>query len=136
MTEPPYTYQVITDRERKTGVELWTDDNSWKRCRVTLDGEIVFFGREDVNIHAAQDRVLIAISTGKMDFESLRSLPPWRAVLLARVACKAGVMTRADRDALIKEARDIGGNGKLHTPAQLEKLADDRIRRAARRAHE
>lgn len=61
--------------------------------------------------------VLASIANGHLDHAALRSLPPWRAVLLARVACKAGAMTRADRDALVREVHLYGEVLPLRKPA-------------------
>lgn len=61
-----------------------------------------------------QDDCLIAITDGKRPpDECLRKLPPWRAVLIARVALRAGVMSQEEVDALVAEARYIGGDGTL-----------------------
>ncbi len=61
-----------------------------------------------------QDDCLIAITDGKpLPQRSLRALPPLRAVMIARVAVKAGVMPQSELDDLIKEARLVGGDGRL-----------------------
>lgn len=61
-----------------------------------------------------QDDCLIDISDGKRPRESsLRQLPPWRAVMIARVAHKAGVMTEDEVNIYVIEARKVGGNGNL-----------------------
>lgn len=59
-------------------------------------------------VGALQDKVLVSIVDGRLDHAALRSLPRWRAALLARLACKAGVMTRAERDALVREVAVLG----------------------------
>jgi hypothetical protein len=63
---------------------------------------------------AAMDDVLLAITDGKPIMEgpalkALRSLPPWRAVGMARVAQLAGAVTQEFVDALVAEAREVGG---------------------------
>lgn len=63
---------------------------------------------------AAMDDCLIAITDGKpIPTARLRSLPPWRAVLIARVAHKAGAMGTVEVQALVDEARRVGGDGTL-----------------------
>lgn len=57
---------------------------------------------------ALQDAVLTSIVGGRLDHAALRALPRWRAVLLARVACRAGVLTRAERDKLVREVAVLG----------------------------
>lgn len=71
---------------------------------------------------AQQDDVLISITGGRVNNEVLRQLPPWRAVLFARVAYSAGAMTREELDRLVKEARDKGGKGTLRTWEQEQAL--------------
>ena len=48
--------------------------------------------------------VLLSIVHQRLDHASLRKLPGMQATLLARVAWKARVMTRADLDKLVHEA--------------------------------
>lgn len=57
------------------------------------------------------DECLIAIEDGKpVPTRALDSLPPWRAVLLARVAGRAGVQLEDGTVAEIREAaRFVGG---------------------------
>ena len=62
---------------------------------------------------AAQDRVLIAASDGDLDYRSLTSLPPWRAVLFARVLHKSGLLTDRQLVTLVIEAAHVGGLGRL-----------------------
>lgn len=65
-------------------------------------------------LFAYQDDCLIAISEGKQPrIETLVKLPPWRAVLIARVANRAGVLSEKWVDALVEEARNVGGSGTL-----------------------
>ena len=86
--------------------------------------------RERDEIFALQDNVLISITDGKMDHKSLRMLPPWRAVLLARVAHMAGAMSRELRDRVVKEARDVGGTGQLRSWEAEERLITRREAKA------
>jgi len=63
---------------------------------------------------ANQDDCLIAMSGGKIPpREKLRALPPWRAVLIARVALVAGLITADEVGDLVQEASLIGGGGHL-----------------------
>lgn len=63
---------------------------------------------------ADQDDCLLAITEGKaLPNDKLRNLPPWRAVMIARVAEKAGVMSATQVERLVAEAREVGGNGRL-----------------------
>lgn len=63
---------------------------------------------------ADQDDCLIAISDGKSPSKrALYSLPPWRAVLIARVAVRAGVMTEEEVREMVEQARRVGGEGTL-----------------------
>jgi hypothetical protein len=55
------------------------------------------------------DAVIVSIvNTGRADLAALRSLPRWRAVQVARVAFKAGAITRADLDAITRETAVLG----------------------------
>ena len=62
-----------------------------------------------------QDDVLIGLTRfpPKMDWDSLFELPPWRAVLLARLAYAAGAIGRKERDVVVREATITGGSGQL-----------------------
>jgi hypothetical protein len=62
-----------------------------------------------------QDDCLIAITDGKpVPTRALKALPPWRAVLMARVAAKAGVpLEHGSVTELVAEARRVGGGGRL-----------------------
>lgn len=71
-----------------------------------------------------QDEVLLSITEGHLNHAALRLLPPWRAVILARVALKAGVMYRADCDDLVREAALVGGDGELRPWDRVRKRAD------------
>lgn len=65
-------------------------------------------------IIAHTDDVLVAITDGRpVTRDMLWRLPPWRAVLLARVAAKAGVMQPNEVIQLVEEARAVGGAGQL-----------------------
>lgn len=71
---------------------------------------------EHRQLFANQDDCLIAITDGRpVPLAALRALPPWRAVLIARVAARAGVMDQAAVDALVAEARSVSvfGDGRL-----------------------
>jgi len=68
-----------------------------------------------------QDAVLISINDGWLDQRALRQMPPWRAALFARVAYKAGVMTRRDLDALVREVVLTGGQGRLKPWGQVSR---------------
>lgn len=60
------------------------------------------------------DELLLAIGEGKgLDPTRLRRLPPWRAVMLARVAVRAGAMPDQDLATLITDAVRVGGGGTL-----------------------
>lgn len=65
--------------------------------------------------YAAQDDCLIAIEDGRpVPAGKLGALPPWRAVLIARVAARAGVpLERGTVEQLRAEAADVGGEGSL-----------------------
>lgn len=67
---------------------------------------------------ALQDVCLIAITDGcPLPTEAIAALPPWRAVLLARVADKAGVpLADGTLDQLVAEARRVRGAGTLRWP--------------------
>ena len=62
-----------------------------------------------------QDDCLIAIEDGDpLPVRALRSLPPWRAVLMARVAEKAGIgLERGSVVQLVAEAWAVTGAGTL-----------------------
>ncbi|GAC1542715.1 MAG: hypothetical protein NVS3B12_30940 [Acidimicrobiales bacterium] len=64
---------------------------------------------------AAQDDCLIAVTDGiNLPTSSLMALPPWRAVLVARVAARAGIGLQQGTVAqLVAEAREVGGKGTL-----------------------
>lgn len=62
----------------------------------------------------AQDECLIAITDGgPFPWKHCRRLPPWRAVLIARVALKAGMVKPGAVEDLVEEARSVGGTGRL-----------------------
>lgn len=63
----------------------------------------------------ASDDILIGITDGKpVATAALQVLPPWRAVLLARVADKAGIgLERGTLAQLVAEARAVTGTGVL-----------------------
>jgi hypothetical protein len=87
----------------------------------------------DLDIKRRQDVVLIAITDQKMTdraWTALRELPPWRAVLLARVGHLAGAISVRDRDDLVREARLVGGYGALRTWERHKQLLANRVLRA------
>lgn len=68
----------------------------------------------DLILH--MDRILLAATDGyDIPLESIRALPPWRAVLLVRVATKAGAKIERGYtlDALVAAAVAAGGAGTL-----------------------
>lgn len=71
-------------------------------------------------VWAHQDDCLLAIADGEpLPPDALRKLPPWRAVMLARIARNAGVVTDLELSILTTEAREVGGlggSGKLRLP--------------------
>lgn len=63
---------------------------------------------------ALQDQVLIAVADGRpVTRAMLVNLPPMRAVLLARVAAKSGLMPVNAVKGLVDEAARVGGAGRL-----------------------
>lgn len=62
-----------------------------------------------------QDDCLIAIENGRpVPVKALLALPPWRAVLMARVAAKAGVaLERGTLEQIVAEAVAVTGSGQL-----------------------
>jgi len=64
---------------------------------------------------ANQDDCLLAIEDGNpVPAAKLGKLPPWRAVMLGRIAHKAGVpLERGTVDQLHAEAGEVGGSGTL-----------------------
>lgn len=81
---------------------------------MTISQEIRY-SRADQDIYGWQDDCLIAIEDGHpLRADRLLRLPPWRAVLVARVAERAGVpLEKGTVVQLITEARRVGGGGKL-----------------------
>lgn len=71
--------------------------------------------RAEQDVYGWQDDCLIAIEDGNpLRTDRLMKLPPWRAVLVARVAERAGVPLEQGTVAqLIAEARAVGGEGTL-----------------------
>lgn len=71
--------------------------------------------RDEQDVYGWQDDCLIAIEDGHpLRADRLLKLPPWRAVLVARVAQRAKVpLEKGTVDQLIAEARAVGGSGKL-----------------------
>ena len=57
-------------------------------------------------LFANQDDCLIHMSEGKKPpLKALVSLPPWRAVLIARIAGEAGWMSKEEVEGFVEEAR-------------------------------
>jgi hypothetical protein len=67
---------------------------------------------------AAQDDILLSIEDGKpIPTKAINALPPWRAVMLCRVADKAGArLQHGTLEELIAMAREVGGDGYLTWP--------------------
>jgi hypothetical protein len=64
-------------------------------------------------VQALQDRVLASMDgRGQFDHAALRELPPWRAVVLVRLAHRAGDVDREGRDAVIREAAMAASRGE------------------------
>jgi hypothetical protein len=65
-------------------------------------------------IIALQDEVLIAVTDDKpIPMDALRSLPPWRAVLLARALAKGNLLPQSAVNLLVRQAARVGGDGRL-----------------------
>jgi hypothetical protein len=62
------------------------------------------------------DVVLESMADGRLDRSSLRRLPPWRAAVLARIAYRAGLMSRRELGRLIAEVIEAGPDGSLAPP--------------------
>ena len=61
-----------------------------------------------------QDTCLIAMSEGRRPpRHAIVALPPWRAVLVARIANQAGFMSDKELANLVAEAREVTGNGVI-----------------------
>ena len=61
-----------------------------------------------------QDACLVAMSEGRRPpRDKLVGLPPWRAVLIARIALEAGLMADEELHNLVAEAREVAGNGVI-----------------------
>lgn len=73
---------------------------------------------ESLDLMRWQDECLIAITDGRpVPSRALAALPPWRAVLFARVAAKAQIpLENGTLDQLVDEARRVGGDGTLVWP--------------------
>ena len=67
---------------------------------------------------ALQDLCLIAITDGyPLPARAIAGLPPWRAVMLGRVADKAGISIEGGTlEQLVAEAVRVGGEGQLTWP--------------------
>lgn len=82
---------------------------------MTSVSQEIRYSRADQDIYGYQDDCLIAIEDGQpLRTDRLMKLPPWRAVLVARVAQKAGVpLEQGTVGQLVAEAVEVGGNGTL-----------------------
>ena len=70
--------------------------------------------RKHAQLLGDQDDCLIALESGRRPSDRiLRKLPPWRAVMIARIALRMELMTQEEVDELVEEARTVGGDGKL-----------------------
>lgn len=70
--------------------------------------------RSSLTIMMLMDDCLIAMGDGHpIPQKTLRQLPPWRAVMVASVAVRAGAMSKDDYEVLRAEARRVGGEGRL-----------------------
>ncbi|MGH8921886.1 MAG: hypothetical protein ACRD0H_26685 [Actinomycetes bacterium] len=81
-----------------------------ERWRMIADGVKMF-----VDSRSYQDDCLLAVEDGKpVPAGPLGHLPPWRAVMVARIAAKAGVpLERGTVGQLAAEARAVTGSGTL-----------------------
>lgn len=70
----------------------------------------------DVGHLDPETAVLTSIADGRLDRPALYALPALRCVLLARVAHRAGVMDRRERDEIVREFRLFG---EIATPKHL-----------------
>lgn len=59
------------------------------------------------------DLVLGELADGRMDWRTLKKLPPWRAVVIARIARLAGIIAAAELADLTAEAIKVGPDGVL-----------------------
>lgn len=59
------------------------------------------------------DQVLAEMADGRMDWRTLKKLPPWRAVVIARIARRAGIIAQAELHDLTEEAISVGPEGEL-----------------------
>lgn len=73
---------------------------------------------EHMRIFAIQEDCLVSLSSIKprIDMAVVRQLPPWRAVMIARIAYKCRVLPRRELDELTREAQLVGGMGTLKPP--------------------
>lgn len=76
-------------------------------------GESLRRHKADGDLMAAMDDVLIGLTDGRLDQAAMRKLPPWRAVLLARVAVKCWLMPALQCEVMVRSAAHVGGNGVL-----------------------
>jgi len=69
---------------------------------------------DHLKLMGIQDACLIALSESKRPpRDKLISLPPWRAVLIARVANEGGFISDEELHNLVEEAKTVTGTGKI-----------------------
>lgn len=106
---PPWRYKT-TGRPRCDA----TPGMLHHRC--AAEAALEALAGERGRIVAAMDDVLIPAGDGRgVDLGRLRLLPPWRAVMLARVLVKVTppVLSYADLEELERDAQRVGGDGRL-----------------------
>jgi hypothetical protein len=70
------------------------------------------------------DLVLESMADGRLDRVSLRKLPPWRAVVLARVAHRARLMSMDELTKLTSKVIEVGVDGVLDSPTEADLKVD------------
>lgn len=73
-------------------------------------------------IYADQDDCLLAIADGRSIDVIIRRLTPWRAVLIARVALRAGVMSEEEVDLLMAKAKVLMAKKRAASDQTLKSL--------------
>jgi len=99
-----------TDREAHTLSHLEVDELILALLRWRAEHAVA-----SRDLQAAQDDCIIAISDRRSPPDAtLRRLPPWRAVMVARIADAAGVpLEKGTLDELTAEAARVTGAGRL-----------------------
>lgn len=74
------------------------------------------------DMYAFQDECLLAIQDGEpVPAAALSKLPPWRAVMIGRVAARSQLPVEGGTlDQLVAEAIRVGGYGSLTWPVDVE----------------